>query len=205
MLLCRLLWDPLPDALPGSGLRRLPRLRDLAAAMTADASWVSEQEHVSRRVRRGAVQALVREAYRATVAEQDREHHPPAAFTRAWQDHLASLLKLPRRELPGWGTSRSPPPISICPGACTSWQAGPVTTQSSTPGRVPAAPSSVASTCRPSTSRSSARGSHWAMSHTGPARPAAPACCTKSSSPRTGSSAGSGALRSASSKSATLT
>jgi hypothetical protein len=46
MLLVRLLWDPLPDALPGSGLRRLPRLRDLAVAMTAGATRVSEQERV---------------------------------------------------------------------------------------------------------------------------------------------------------------
>jgi hypothetical protein len=116
MLLFRLLWDPLPDALPGSGLRRLPRLRDLAAAMTADTTWVSEQEHVSRRVRRGAVQALVREAYRAAVAEQDREHLPPAAFTRAWHDHLASLLAMAHPDLPGWG------PITIAaPDIDLSW------------------------------------------------------------------------------------
>src|SRR6266536_2453175 len=92
MLLVRLLWDPLPDTLSAPGRRRFPRLRDLAAAMTANTAPMSEQERVNRRVRRGTVQALVQEAYLATVAEQDSEHRPPAAFTQAWQARLAGLL-----------------------------------------------------------------------------------------------------------------
>jgi hypothetical protein len=67
----------------GPGRRRFPRLCELAAAVTADRTPVSEQERVDRRVRRGHVQALVREAYLAAVAEQDSEHRPPAAFTQA--------------------------------------------------------------------------------------------------------------------------
>lgn len=103
MLMDRLLWHPLPDALPVPGRRRFPVLRDLAAAMTANAAPISEQERVNHRVRRGAVQALVREAYQATVAEQYSEHRPPAAFTQAWQAHLAGLLDQASPDLPGWG------------------------------------------------------------------------------------------------------
>lgn len=110
MLLVRLLWDPLPDALPAPGRRRFPRLRDLAAAMTASPAPMSEQERVNRRVRRGAVQALVLEAYQATVAEQDSEHRPPDAFTQAWQARLAGLLDQGSPDLPGWG------PITITGG-----------------------------------------------------------------------------------------
>ena len=84
----RLLWDPLPDTLSAPRRRRFPWLRDLAAAMTASAPPMSEQERVNHRVRRGAIQALVREAYRATVAEQDSEHHP--------------RLPLPRRGMLTW-------------------------------------------------------------------------------------------------------
>jgi hypothetical protein len=102
MLMVRLLWDPLPDTLPVPG-RRFPRLRDLIAAMTASTAPMSEQERVNRRVRRGRVQALVREAYQATVAEQDSEHRPPAAFAQAWQAHLACMLNQAGVELPGWG------------------------------------------------------------------------------------------------------
>lgn len=103
MLMARLLWDPLPDTLPVLRRRRFPRLRDLAAAMTANTAPMSEQERVDRRVRRGAVQALVKEAYQATVAEQDSQHRPPAAFTQAWQAHLADLLDQGNPDLPGWG------------------------------------------------------------------------------------------------------
>jgi hypothetical protein len=70
--------------------------------MTAQAALVSEEEKVDRRVRRGAVQALVRHAYQATVAEQDREHRGPDAFAQAWQAHLADLLERTTVELPGW-------------------------------------------------------------------------------------------------------
>lgn len=102
MLLVRLLWDPLPDMLPTAG-RRFPRLRGLAAALTREAVPMSEQERVDRRVRRGAVQRLVREAYLAAVAEQDSEHRPPAAFTGAWHAHLVGFLGQVRADLPGWG------------------------------------------------------------------------------------------------------
>ena len=110
MLMVRLLWDPLPDTLPAPRRRRFPWLRDLAAAMTASTPPMSEQERVNRRVRRGAIQALVREAYRATVAEQDSEHRPPAAFTQAWHAHLAGLLDQDSVELSGWS------PITITGG-----------------------------------------------------------------------------------------
>jgi len=45
----------------------------------------------------------VREAYLATVAEQDSEHRPPATFTQAWRAHLAGLLEQGSPDLPGWG------------------------------------------------------------------------------------------------------
>jgi hypothetical protein len=73
MLMARLLWDPMPDTLLSPGRRRLRRLRELAAAMTASPDPVSVEEQVDRRVRRRAVQALVREAYLAAVAEQDSD------------------------------------------------------------------------------------------------------------------------------------
>lgn len=102
-LLVQLLWDPLPEALPGSGQRRFARVRVLAAEIIAGTTPVSEQDQVGRRVRRGAVQDLVRAAYQSTVAEQDSEHRPPAAFAEAWHDHLADLLNLAQPELPSWG------------------------------------------------------------------------------------------------------
>jgi hypothetical protein len=71
--------------------------------MTATTAPMSDQERVDRRVRRGHVQALVLEAYQATVAEQDSEHRPPAAFTQAWRARLAGLLDQASPELPGWG------------------------------------------------------------------------------------------------------
>jgi hypothetical protein len=106
LLLFQLLWEPLPDRLPtGRPQRRqLPRLRDLAAAGTASTASMSVQEQVSRNVRRGAVQALVLEAYQVTIAEQDKEHRAPDTFTQAWHDHLADLLDQPIVELHGWGT-----------------------------------------------------------------------------------------------------
>ncbi|MGH3286659.1 MAG: hypothetical protein ACRDPD_18610 [Streptosporangiaceae bacterium] len=103
ILMVRLLWDPLPDSLPSLGWRRFPRLRELAAAMTGSAALASAQEQVNRRVRRGAAQRLVREAYLAAVAEQDSEHRPPPAFAEAWRAHLAGLLDQASADLPGWG------------------------------------------------------------------------------------------------------
>jgi hypothetical protein len=103
MLMVRLLWDPLPDTLPTTRRRRLPRLREPATALTTATVPLSAQEQVNRRVRRGHVQALVREAYQATVAEQDSKHRPPVAFTEAWRAHLVSLLAQGTPDLAGWG------------------------------------------------------------------------------------------------------
>jgi hypothetical protein len=99
-----LLWDPLPDPLPVPEPRRLRRLRHLLATAAAEAatSALSEQERTDRRVRRGCVQALVREAYQRTLAEQDTARRRPAAFAQAWKTHLASLLDQASVDLPGW-------------------------------------------------------------------------------------------------------
>lgn len=53
-------------------------------------------------MRRGAVQAVVREAYRLTMAEQDRERRGPGAFAVAWRARLADLLAGDMVEVPGW-------------------------------------------------------------------------------------------------------
>lgn len=101
MLPSRLLSDPLPDPLPSPGRGRFHRLRALLAAnMTAPR--LPAEELVDRRVRRGEVQALVREAYQATVAEQDSAHRKPAEFAEAWRAHLACLLDQDSVDLPGW-------------------------------------------------------------------------------------------------------
>jgi hypothetical protein len=101
MLPSRLLSDPLPDPLPSSGFGRVRRLRALLVAnMTAPQS--SAEEAADRRVRRGRVQALVREAYEATVAEQDSAHRKPAEFAEAWRACLTSLLDQESVDLPGW-------------------------------------------------------------------------------------------------------
>lgn len=98
-----LLWDPLPGSLPAAP-GRFRRLRHLAALVTTatTAAGLSAQGRVDRRVRRGAVQALVRAAYLATVAEQDAEHRGPDMFARAWHAHLASLLEQDKVEVTGW-------------------------------------------------------------------------------------------------------
>ena len=102
----RLLWDPLPDdgRLPVAGPRRFRRLRDLADAMTAYAavSRLPVQELVDRRVRRGRVQALVKEAFQLTVAEQDTAHRGPVDFAEAWRERLGCLLGQDCVDLPGW-------------------------------------------------------------------------------------------------------
>jgi hypothetical protein len=103
MLMVRLLWDPLPDTLLSPGRRRFRRLRKLAAAITASTDPLSVDEQVDRRVRRRAVQALVREAYLAAVAEQDSGHRPPPAFAEAWQARLAGLLDRDNADLGNWG------------------------------------------------------------------------------------------------------
>jgi len=48
------------------------------------------------------VQAVVREAYEVTVAEQDSVHRKPAEFAEAWRARLAFLLEQDSVELPGW-------------------------------------------------------------------------------------------------------
>ena len=103
-LLVQLLWDPLPDAPPTIGQRRFARVRDLAAEINAVITPVADQEQADRCVRRGAVQALMRAAYQSTVAKQESEHRPPAAFAEAWHDHLTDLLNLAQPDLPGWGS-----------------------------------------------------------------------------------------------------
>jgi hypothetical protein len=103
MLMIRLLWDPLPDTLVSRGRRRFWQRHELAAAMAASTALLPIDEQVDRRVRRRAVQALVREAYLAAVAEQDSEHRPPWAFAEAWRAHLADLLDRDNAELGDWG------------------------------------------------------------------------------------------------------
>jgi hypothetical protein len=71
-------WKPLPDPLPSPGSGRFRWLRDLRTSLAANvtAPRLSVEELVDRRVCRGAVQALVREAYEVTVAEQDSIEMP---------------------------------------------------------------------------------------------------------------------------------
>src|ERR1022692_4957935 len=89
MLPTQLLWDPLPDddRLPPARPRRFHWLRGLPSAVAANAalSRLPAEELVDRRVRRGRVQALVREAYQATVAEQDSAHRRPAELAKVWR------------------------------------------------------------------------------------------------------------------------
>jgi hypothetical protein len=94
MTLTGLLWQPLPDSLPPPWSRRLRALRTLAGtiATQAELARMSPQQRTDRLARRGAGQAIVRDAYQATVAEQDRERRPPDAFTTAWRTHLGALL-----------------------------------------------------------------------------------------------------------------
>lgn len=60
-------------------------------------------ELVRLRVRRGIVQRLVRDAYQATVADQDREHRRPHEFADAWRANLASALDRADVDLSGSG------------------------------------------------------------------------------------------------------
>jgi hypothetical protein len=99
MLMVRLLWDPLPDPLVSRGRRRFWQRHELAASTDS----VPIEEQVDRRVRRRAVQALVREAYLAAVAEQDSEHRPPRAFAEAWRAHVAESLDRDNADLGDWG------------------------------------------------------------------------------------------------------
>lgn len=95
----------LPDPLPAGGPHRFGWIRGTVGAVAAKAalSRLPVNERVRRRVRRGPVQALVREAYQAALTEQDSEHRGPAQFAKAWRDHLARLLGQDSADLSGWG------------------------------------------------------------------------------------------------------
>jgi hypothetical protein len=90
-VLTQLLWSPLPDALPAFG-SFFPVSPEPAGTLVTDGATESQQELVDRRVRTGVVQTLVRNAYMATVAQQDSEHRPPALFAQAWRARLTALL-----------------------------------------------------------------------------------------------------------------
>ena len=105
MLPTALLWDPLPDPLPAVGPRWFSQFRGVVATIAIRASDTrrSLDELVRRRVERGAVQAVVREAYQAALAEQDDQHRDPARFAEAWRGHLSALLGRAEADVPGWG------------------------------------------------------------------------------------------------------
>lgn len=104
MGLHELLWDPLPDPLPAAGNSRQGWLAWLLTTLTAQPAEprLPLEELVDRRVRRGAVQALVREAYQQTVAEQDSTRRKPDAFAQARRAHLAGFLDQATVDLHGW-------------------------------------------------------------------------------------------------------
>jgi hypothetical protein len=94
----QLLWQPLPDTLPAFGWWSFPRSERVGAPAKKIA--VESEDPADRRARRDAVQALVRKAYLATVAEQDSEHRPPVSFARAWRAHLTGSLAQASAESP---------------------------------------------------------------------------------------------------------
>ncbi|MEV4084886.1 hypothetical protein AB0J43_31955 [Nonomuraea fuscirosea] len=102
-MLVRLLWDPLPASWPATARKRPAGLRGLIGWVRETAAGVPQGDDVERRVRRGAMQAIVREAFQRTVAEQDSEHRGPDAFAEAWKARLAALLAQETVELSGWG------------------------------------------------------------------------------------------------------
>jgi hypothetical protein len=91
---------PLPDPLPAAGNGRRGLLLTTMTAQPAEPR-LPPPELVDRRVRRGAVQALVREAYQRTVAEQDSALRKPDAFGQAWRAHLAGFLDQATIDRPG--------------------------------------------------------------------------------------------------------
>ncbi|MFG1949286.1 hypothetical protein [Nonomuraea sp. NPDC048826] len=102
-MLVRLLWKPLPESWPEAAPQRSAGLRGLAARVWEVAAGVPRDDDVERRVRRGAMQAIVRESFQQTVAEQDSEHRGPAAFAEAWKARLAAVLAQETVEVTGWG------------------------------------------------------------------------------------------------------
>lgn len=77
MGLNRLLWEPLPDPLPAAGRHRRWLVR-LVTTVTAPAPepQLSPDAIVDRRVRRGILQALVREAYKLRTAQKSLDNAP---------------------------------------------------------------------------------------------------------------------------------
>jgi hypothetical protein len=76
----------------------------VVAAITARASPISEQEKFGAKSPRDGIQAIVRHAFQATVAEQDDEHRGPKAFAEAWRLNLGELLEPVTIEISGWST-----------------------------------------------------------------------------------------------------
>jgi hypothetical protein len=101
-MLVQLLWKPLPESWPAAARQRPAGLRGLISRVRDMAAAVPQRDDVDRRVRRGAMQAIVREAFQQTVAEQDSEHRGPAEFANAWKARLAALLAQETIEVSGW-------------------------------------------------------------------------------------------------------
>src|SRR6185437_14600621 len=90
MLLYQLLWDPLPDPRPAEQSLN-GWLRHLVGP--DDRVQMTTEELVNYRVRWGAVQALVREAYRVAVAEQDgAAGRPPRSRRHGARTSPCSLI-----------------------------------------------------------------------------------------------------------------
>ncbi|MEV6986507.1 hypothetical protein AB0M95_35335 [Sphaerisporangium sp. NPDC051017] len=100
-MVTRLLWEPLPESWPAAP-KRQGGLRGLTARVREAAAAVLRRDDMERRVRRGAMQAIVREAYQQTLAEQDSERRGPVAFADAWKTRLAALLARDTVEVSGW-------------------------------------------------------------------------------------------------------
>ncbi|MBN6056656.1 hypothetical protein JYK22_32310, partial [Nonomuraea sp. RK-328] len=81
-MLVRLLWKPLPESWPATAPERPTGLRGLVARQRAMATGAPQRDDVERRVLRAAMQAIVREAFQQTAAEQDSEHRGPAERRR---------------------------------------------------------------------------------------------------------------------------
>lgn len=99
-MVMRLLWEPLPWWWPTKPARE-PGIRGLIA--WARTRMDDEMDlDFDRRMRRGATQALVRQAFNDTVAEQDDARRRPEAFAQAWRDRLADYLASDSVEVSGW-------------------------------------------------------------------------------------------------------
>ncbi|MGW5689031.1 hypothetical protein [Nonomuraea sp. NPDC003754] len=102
-MLVQLLWKPLPESWPAPAPQRPAGLRGLVAWVRDIAAAAPQRDDVERRVRRGAMQAIVREAFQQTVAEQDSEHRGPAEFADVWKARLTAFLAEEVVEVTGWG------------------------------------------------------------------------------------------------------